>query len=106
MIVLLAHLLYEQNKEIDYSKFVSTILLKMLNAGMLSKEFALKWSKFELDSIMAEHFLFNKENNQKLRSSAQNFIEFINKSDEDESDDDSKSSSSNGESNSKSDDEE
>lgn len=106
-----AHLLLETNKTIDYTKFVPTIMKKLHDKEVLSKEFLNDWFSGKLDDILAHHFLFKREHNEKLKEMAKSFIDFLNTEEEESSDDDKNSSedesnSKDDESSSKSDNEE
>lgn len=103
IVVLLAHLLFEQNKEITYDKFVPTIMMKLYQNDILAKSFVKQWSSGELDNILTEHFLFDKERNEKLRTMAKQFLSFVESEDAKESSEsDSDSSSGDSDSESKS----
>lgn len=99
IVILLAHLLFEQNKQVTYDKFIPTIMMKFYQAELIAKTFLKQWGSGEIDSILAEHFLFNRERNDRLRTLSKPFLEFIEKEDEEsESEnesDDSKNSGSN-----------
>lgn len=98
MVVLLAYTLFDRFKETDYSKYIPTVLKNMFEGKLLTKEFVKDWSEGNLDNVLAEHFLFNKEHNQKLKDLGKPFINFLLKEDEESSSEseDKKSSSEEG----------
>ena len=72
--------------------------MNMLNKGVLTREFARKWGKREQDQVLAEHFLFNADFNDRFRAAARQFIDFVSEdveeaSEKESSESDSKSSS-------------
>lgn len=102
LVILLAHLLLEQNKEIRYDKFVPTIMMKFYQNDLLAKSFVKQWASGELDEVLAEHFLYSRDRNEKLREMSKQFLNFVEGEDaESESDDESGSSSSSSDSDSK-----
>lgn len=98
IIVLVAYLLLETNKNIDYTKLAPTIISKFHSKEILSKDFLNQWFEGKLDDILAHHFLFQRERNEKLKEMVKPFIQYLNADESEgessESEDGSKSSDS------------
>lgn len=77
----LQYLFLEINKEKDFSKFISTILNKLHENELLTKEFLIKWSKGEIKDI-DKCFLYNEARNEKFLELSKEFIAYLDDSDD------------------------
>lgn len=102
VIILLAYHLLETHKQIDYSKFVPTILSRLHSKNVLTADFIKQWAAGELDETLCQHFLFSREFNEKLKEMGKSFVDYLKaeeeESEDEESDSESKSDSSKSES--------
>ena len=97
MIVLLAHHLFDTYKATDFSKFVSTIIVNMEKANLISKEVLLQWANKEIDDKLEQHFLFSAEHNNKLRDNAAQAVQYLKKRDQEEDEEEESAAEEDGE---------
>lgn len=71
------------------------MIQNFMNEGLVKKEFLQQWYEGTRDTVLAEHFLFSKDHNDKLRNSAKPFLDSMFKPDESESGSDSGKDSDN-----------
>lgn len=84
----LAYFFYVRFPAKDWTKAIPTILKAFHDEDIVSDEFLIEWSEDKFVEFSANHHLYNKENNDKLKSAAQVFIDWLKPDSEEEGDED------------------
>jgi len=69
-------LLYNKYSNVQFDKYISTILKLFIDEDLLTPEFLVEWDKDALEGLK-NHFLFNSENNERFKTAAHDILEWL-----------------------------
>jgi len=66
-----------RNKEVDYERFVPTILKFFYDEELLNEKFLLEWEEGKHDEKMKTDFRYVKENDEKFKLWSKSILEWL-----------------------------
>jgi len=80
LVLNLEDFLLARNKEVDYEKFVPTILKFFYDEELLNEKFLLEWDSGKYEEKMKPDFRYNKDNDVKFRAWSRQILDWLRES--------------------------
>lgn len=87
LIVNLSYFFYERNSAKDWARFVPTILKNFNDDEIIENELLIEWADGKLDDFFGKHHLYRKESDDKLKTAAKPFIDWLREEDDEDEED-------------------
>jgi len=80
--------LFEKNSSVDFEKYIPTILKLFYDEKFLTEEFLINWKEDKLTENLGKDFRYEKDRDEKFKSAAKPFLDWISSAEESEDEDD------------------